>query len=307
MNRLLIVPILLWAGLSTHAQTDPAPSPLLGSESNADAIVENIEAPAADDNAPSNFTSSTALRRKKIVAKNGPYQGYHDNGELQFTAILKKSQLQGVFRSWYADGSICDSGKFVKDVPDGEWKGWYPDGKPRYTWHFSATKYFSLKNEMANQSRQKFFRIAQLPLYEGMQYFKTDYIFGQTTRTPRVLFRSKVLQNINFDPENVKMRVDRNTGSGSYIPPFAECLFHGSFISYYPDGRIREEGTYNNGMRDGLWEENATDGNKSRGIYFHGRKSGEWRTYTAKGKLLFMSRYNNAGVEIENYDFEAGE
>jgi antitoxin component YwqK of YwqJK toxin-antitoxin module len=307
MNRLLIVPLLLWVGLSTYAQTDvPLPSLSPGSDAVSEPAAADINI-AAEFNATSDNSGSEAFRHRKSLVKNGPYQGYHNNGELQFTAIVKKSRLNGVFKSWYTDGKICDSGKFVKDIPDGEWKGWYPDGKLRYTWHFSATKYFSLKDEMANQPKQKFFRIAQLPLHEGIQYFKTDYIFGQTTRTPLVMFRSKALENIHFDPENVKKRVDRNTITPSYIPPFAECLFHGSYISYYPDGRTREEGIYINGMRDGVWEEHARDGTKSRGSYFHGRKSGEWRTYNAKGKLLTMCRYNNSGAETDTHDFQASE
>ena len=240
------------------------------------------------------------------MVKNGPYQGYHENGELQFTTVVKKSRLQGVWTSWYPGGAVCDSGKFVKDVPDGEWKGYYPDGTPRYIWHFSANKYFSLKDEMMNQPKQKFFRIAQLPLHEGIKYIKTDYIFGQSTHTPAIMFRSKALQHKAFDPENIKKRVDRNTYTNTYIPPFPECIFHGPYVAYYPDGRIREEGLYINGMRDGLWEEQARDGKKSRGSYHYGKKSGEWRTYDKNGKVLSVKRYNHSGVETDSYEFQSG-
>ena len=160
---------------------------------------------------------------------------------------------------------------------------------------------------MSNQPKQKFFKIAQLPLNEGIQFYKTDYIFGQITRSPSVLFRTKTLEHSSFDPGNIKKKVDRNTETESYVPPFPECLFHGAFTSYYPDGRKREEGQYLNGMRSGLWEEYSRDGKKSRGAYYYGRKSGEWRTYNAKGRLLFMQRYNSTGVETDSYDFQAGE
>ncbi len=307
MNRLLIVPILLWAGLNAHAQSNVSPNAPVNLRDEGD-VSSSYSSFISDPGTEAEKESSVSNAfRKKSNIKNGPYQGYFENGDLQFTTIVKKSRLQGIWKSFYQGGSVCDSGKFVKDVPDGEWKGWYPNGKLRYIWHFSATKYFSLKDEMMNQPKQKFFRISQLPLNEGIQYFKTDYIFGQATRTPSVMFRGKTLQQKNFDPEMIKKRVDRNTNSNSYLPPFPECLFHGSFTSFYPDGKIREEGIYINGMRDGLWEEFSRDGLMARGSYHYGKKSGEWRTYDSRGKLLSYKRYNNSGVETGSYDFQAGE
>jgi antitoxin component YwqK of YwqJK toxin-antitoxin module len=304
MKRLLIVPVLLWAGMIAQAQTESPVQPQLSSPGsgdetiNGDIIVVSDASPFAETVPAEN----NAFRRKSLI-KNGTFEGYHDNGERLFTTNIKKSRMQGVWKSWYPDGTICDSGRFVKDVPDGEWRGWYPDGKLRYIWHFSSTKYFSLKSEMSNQPKVKFFRIAQLPLNEAIQYYKTDYIFGQTTRTPSVMFRSKTLEHKTFDPEHIKKKVERNTGTLSYIPPFPECLFHGVFASYYSDGRVREEGMYINGMKDGLWEEYARDGNKSRGSYHHGRKTGEWRTYDEKGKLLTMTHFNHTGVEVYSHEF----
>jgi antitoxin component YwqK of YwqJK toxin-antitoxin module len=307
MNRLLIVPILLWAGLTAHEQTFSYAHNLFATKDAVDLSSSYNDFVADPGTGMAKENSESNAFRKKSIIKNGTYEGYYDNGELQFTTIVKKSRLQGVWKSFYQGGAVCDSGKFVKDVPDGEWKGWYPDGKLRYIWHFSASKYFSLKDEMMNQPKQKFFRISQLPLHEGIQYIRTDYIFGQATRTPAIMFRGKTLHQKNFDPALIKKRVDRNTTSHSYLPPFPECLFHGSFTSFYPDGRIREEGIFINGMRDGLWEEYARDGKKSRGSYHYGNKSGEWRTYDEKGKLLSYKRYNNSGVETGSYDFQASE
>lgn len=308
MNRLLIIPMMLWSGLFTQAQQIVLPQILGASQ------IQVL------DNALTNGTVTTELsppalekvddvfsRRKKIIHKNGIYQGYHDNGELQFSANIKKHRLQGTWKSWYDDGSICDSGKFVKDVPDGEWRGWYADGTLKYIWHFSAGKYLSLKEEMLSQPKQIFFRIAHLPLQEGVKFFKTDYIFDATKHTPRVMFRGKTLNLKNFDPEDLKLRADKNTITDDYIPPFPECLFHGKFVAYYPDGRLKEEGRCINGMKDGLWEEHYVNGSKARGSYHYGKKSGEWRIYNAKGKLVSYKRYRSSGLVSDAFDFPGGE
>ena len=303
MKRLLIIPIMLWAGLCAHAQQ-------LLSTSAADSLAAS-ERLSTDMSDPLLKTDASEKRSsfnyRKTHRNHGIIQGYHDNGELEFYGSVKKNRLQGIWKSWYEDGTICDSGKFVKDVPDGEWKAWYPNGRLKYVWNFSASKYYSLKAEMLSQPKYSYFRISQLPLNEGVKYFKTDYMFSQTKRSPAIMLRGKALHLKNFDAGDVKKRVDRNTESETYLPPFPECLFHGNFISYYPDGRIKEEGVYINGMRDGLWEEQTTNGKKSRGSYHHGKKSGEWRTYSSQGKLLSYKRYNNSGTVSDAYEFGAGE
>ena len=305
MNRLLIISVLCCTVITSLEQTGTK-----------DEIKSGIRSDNEYYSSTTNFTDSVLFLdeeaenssiRRKASLKNGIYQGFYDNGEMQFSAMIRKNHLQGIWQSWYPNGILCDSGKFIKNAPDGEWKGWYPNGKLRYVWNFNATKYFSLKDEMANQPKQKFFKIAQLPLNQAIQYYQTDYIFGQRTRTPGIIWRSKTAQHQIFDPILLKSKVYKNTVINSYVPPFPECLFHGSFIAYYHDGRIMEKGNYVNGMRDGLWEEYSRDGKKSIGSYRYGKKNGEWRKYSAHGKLLTFQRFNASGIEKDSYDFSGEE
>jgi antitoxin component YwqK of YwqJK toxin-antitoxin module len=238
-----------------------------------------------------------------MAVKDGSYMEYYDNGNLQYSAIYKKNRLDGEWKSLYLSGMDCDSGRFIRDIPEGEWKGWYPDGRLRYTWHFSANKYFSLRNEMTSQPKYKLFKIAQLPFSEGITYLRTDYIFKQQAKTTFFMVRSRALESGSYEPSEMKSRVDNNTDTTTnfYLPPFPECLFHGSFITYYPDGRKREEGSYFNGLREGIWDEYKQNGMYSRGSYLHGKKSGQWRNYDSHGKVLSFTRYKNSGEAAESY------
>ena len=140
MNRLLIVPILLWAGMIAHAQSDVSPNTPIVTWDDGDvssSYSSIISDPGTD--AEKESSESNAFRKKSGI-KNGPYQGYFENGDLQFTTVIKKSRLQGVWKSFYQGGAVCDSGKFVKDVPDGEWKGWYPNGKLRLYMAFQCLR-----------------------------------------------------------------------------------------------------------------------------------------------------------------------
>src|SRR5262245_38410979 len=46
------------------------------------------------------------------------------NGNILYDAHVKNRKLHGSWQSWYENGYLCDSGTFVKGLPDGEWKHW---------------------------------------------------------------------------------------------------------------------------------------------------------------------------------------
>jgi len=233
-----------------------------------------------------------------------PYTAYHSNGTKKFTVSFRKNKLTGDWKSWYASGSICDSGRFVGNVPDGEWKGWYPDGSTRYKWHVSASKLKSLKDEILRQPKMRMFDISRKPVREAVKYYQADYLFRQPVERNGIAFRSQLVNAKAYDLPTIEKKVDHNTvKKDSYLPPFPEMLLHGEFTSYYPGGKLKEEGIYLNGLREGVWEEVLPDGKRNRGTYHHGFRSGEWRTYDSNGKLLSYSHYKSNGDVSETHEF----
>lgn len=229
---------------------------------------------------------------------------YHANGVQRVAANIKKNKLSGTWKSWFISGSVCDSGRFVGNVPDGEWKSWYPNGKTRVVWHFNARKLAGVKDELLKQPKNRMYVIAQKPVTEAVQYYRVEYWYGEQKTSP-VSLRSQLVSAPAFTREELLKRVDDNTVHAieKYRPPFTEALLHGNYTSYYPDGSLREDGVYINGMREGAWEEYATDGTRSRGSYRHNEKEGEWRTYDKKGKLLHFKRFNSRGEIVEQHEF----
>lgn len=245
----------------------------------------------------------TELLARKHV-ESGTYTAYHENGNKKFVVVQKKNKLTGAWRSWYASGMACDSGRFAGNIPDGEWKGWYPDGTLRYRWHLSSSKLVSLKDELLRQPKMKMFAISQKPVSEAVKYYQADHLFNQPTSRPKFTLRANLVHARAYDINSLEKKVDKNTSSDEYVPPFPEMLLHGEYASFYPGGKLKEEGLYINGLREGVWEEFTPDGQKTRGSYYHGYKSGEWRKYDRHGKLISYTRYKTNGDVSEEHKFD---
>ncbi len=250
-------------------------------------------------------TNSIHFRSHNI--DNSTYTAYHDNGIKKFFVVYRRNKMTGDWKSWYPSGIICDSGRFSGNVPDSKWVGWYPNGSIRYSWTLSASKLSALKDELLRQPKIKHFFISQKHVTEAVKYYQSDYLFKQPVTKSRVNLRANLVHLKTYDLHSIEEKVNRNTvESGSdYIPPFPEMLLHGEYTSYYQNGKIKEEGVYINGLREGVWEEHTTVLDKSRGSYLRGYRSGEWRTYDQRGKLLYFTLYKNGEV-IETYEFSSG-
>jgi antitoxin component YwqK of YwqJK toxin-antitoxin module len=253
----------------------------------------------ADNNAPELVSGSV-----RGSVDNDPYIAYHENGNKKFFVVFKKNRITGDWKSWYPTGMSCDSGRFTGNAPDGVWKGWYPDGSLRYTWNVSAAKLSALKDELLRQPKIRQFAISQKHVADAVKYYQSDYLFKQAVKRHKVSFRSNLVHTKTYDLNSIEQKVNQNTveANSGYVPPFPEMLLHGEYASFYPGGKIREEGIYINGLREGVWEETGLDGARNRGSYFHGYKSGEWRSYDKQGKLRLFTQYKNGEV-VEKYDF----
>lgn len=229
---------------------------------------------------------------------------YHENGVQQVSANFRKNKLSGTWTSWFVSGAKCDSGRFTGNVPDGEWKSWYPNGKTRVVWHFNAKKLAAVKDEILRQPKNRMYAIAQKPVSEAVQYYRVEYWYNEASSSSTFTTRANLVSTPGITKEELLKRVDANTVNAieKYRPPFSEALLHGNYTSYYPDGAVKEEGVFINGMREGAWEEYEADGVRWRGNYRHNRKEGEWRKYV-RGKLQSFLRYNSRGEVVESHDF----
>jgi len=77
-----------------------------------------------------------------------------------------------------------------------------------------------------------------------------------------------------------------------------ETLPEGEFVSKYPNGVIKAEGTVLNGKRSGLWTAYHSNGNKqSENEYKAGVLFGKTVVYHANGQVMYIGYYKNGQYE----------
>ncbi len=85
-------------------------------------------------------------------------------------------------------------------------------------------------------------------------------------------------------------------GSLSSLGGF-ELVESGYWKYYYPDGKINQEGEYQNGRKHGLWRHFYEDGTiKKEGSYNFNQPNGNWNIYDSSGKLDSVYRYSGGKI-----------
>ena len=211
----------------------------------------------------------------------------HLNGKILYDAHVKNRKLHGSWQSWYENGFRCDSGTFVKGLPDGEWKHWDINGRLVALRTYSADKFHRINNELVRYNPRRI-AFPLTALYHknkraALRYLRASYSFASAARKKQGL----TLQQL----------ITANVTPGTeYQPLFDQSLHHGLYINYFTTGIAKDSGYYENGLRHGLWiHRDAPDGNTERGSYEHGTRVKGWRTYDRNGQLLSIIHYNSKG------------
>ena len=236
--------------------------------------------------------------------REGTAVGYYLSGKTQFIVNFSKDALHGQWRSFYESGQICDSGAFYRNIPDGEWVSYYENGQPQMTVQFNAKKLIQVREEM-----RRLYRPAPIitsstgtPTFRGMGTLRGQqaYLRGQYLNLQQAIRPTALVGR--FRGISLKRKIDLNTVQHFpfYAAPYDECLIHGLYKSYFPDGKLKDSGYSHNGMKTGVWQEyDAVQKTMSRGFYKKGMRRDEWKYYNDDGKFVFLRRYNKFGKEKE--------
>jgi antitoxin component YwqK of YwqJK toxin-antitoxin module len=235
--------------------------------------------------------------------RDGEAIGYYPSGDTQFVVNFYRDALDGEWRSYYENGQLCDSGNFYKNMPDGDWISYYENGQPQMVVKYSARKLIQVKEEMRRMFRPTSLTGSSTVRFRGtgairaqQEYMRNQYQYLQQAILPASIVG-------RFKGLSLKRKIDLNTTQRFpyYAAPYDECLIHGLYKSYFPDGKLKDSGYSINGMRTGVWQEYTPDNKTmSRGFYKKGFKRGEWRYYNTEGKFIYLRRYNKFGKEKES-------
>lgn len=74
---------------------------------------------------------------KDLTIKDGPYVLYHPKKIKAVEGYYAKNLSTGIWRYWYVNGQIKDSGQIINNQLSGLWKSWYENGNLQMEIHYS--------------------------------------------------------------------------------------------------------------------------------------------------------------------------
>ncbi len=234
---------------------------------------------------------------KYTLPKKAAITGYFKEKKL-YSGTTRGHQLNKQWQSWYANGNPCDSGTLIRGIPDGIWKTWDSEGRLTSLRTYDAGKFQRIKSEMIRYNPRMaswyLLKIYQRNKKQATNYLQAGYSYSFSGhRGYHLSLQQSVEENIT--PGNV------------YHPVFDDCLHHGLYINYYPNGLAKDSGYYKNGLKDGFWLHRQADRSFVTGAYKNGVRNGDWKTYAATGKITGIILYSRNGEEEWRRQIGSGE
>jgi antitoxin component YwqK of YwqJK toxin-antitoxin module len=235
--------------------------------------------------------------RREYGADGNVEKAYlYKNGVIAGEGIVKDDgNRDGPWKDFYAGGSLKAEGNYVNGIQTGEWKYYHQNGKIEQTGRFG-------KQGKYEGTWKWYFDNGQLLKEENYRNGLRDGVSAEYDETGKVIEEGEFV-NGNEDGPWFELTGDnfiRGTyrdgqRSGMWYNFYLDrtetktdsiCYFKGSFIDDNP-----------NGKHIYYWENGKV---KDEGSYVNGRKEGDWYKYNFDGTLFMVITYKQ-GVETR-YD-----
>lgn len=90
--------------------------------------VKKMDVAVTADTIQSTFSFAFA----KDTVENGEEIKHYTNGVIQMRGMMKNGKRNGLWKSWYEDGSPWSESTFENGIKTGKTTTWYENGKKRY-------------------------------------------------------------------------------------------------------------------------------------------------------------------------------
>lgn len=203
--------------------------------------------------------------------RDGFWKDFYPDGSLKAEGNYDNGKQTGAWRYFHPNGKIEQAGKFNKQgKPDGAWKWYFDSGRLLKEENYRG----GLKDGMSTEYDETGKVIEEGEFVNGnedgpwFELIGDSYIRG----TYRDGLRNGMLYNFFLDSDSVKTD--------------SLCSFKGNFIEDNPDGK-----------HTWYWENGKV---KDEGSFIMGKKEGEWYKYNFDGTLFMIITFKQ-GVETR-YD-----
>ena len=221
-----------------------------------------------------------------------PYSGgtftLHSNGKKKSEAILKNGLLNGKMKGWYPNGQKATEVNFQNGKMHGLKIGWHSNGKKATEAHFKQGKQHGVEKEWYSSGEKwekKNYKNGKLDgewiiwNENGTKFQESTFDYGKQLSFKNWNKQGKLETSLNetdFTPvgtANFAELEEREDGlhyKRGDKNPYSGKVYESNFI-----GRKTAEGSFKNGLKDGLWIEwESTDQRKSQRHYKGGKLHG---------------------------------
>lgn len=220
----------------------------------------------------------------------------YNNGNVTGEGIIKEDGVKdGHWKEYYADGHLRAEGDYKDDRKTGGWKYYYPDGKLEQEGKYTASGKYTGKWKW-------YFPSGALMLEEEYAGGQKDGMHIEYDTTGKTVEEGEFVKDLEDGPwfsisgdflERGTYRDGLRTGKWvSYGLEMKDSkadsilLFSGNFVEDNPDGKLYY-----------YWDNGKL---KEEGLYIMGKKEGDWILYNYDGTPFLAITYKN-GIETK-YD-----
>jgi uncharacterized protein len=203
---------------------------------------------------------------------NGVYQSFYEDGSLKTEESYLKGKKQGVYKQFFPNGRLLYEMDYVNNELDGQWIEFYTNGDTSEISQFSegflegvSVTFFP---DQALKSIGKF--------HAGEKAEKWLYYNEYEELTLQESYDST--GELMLTEEFVDSRLYEEIG-------WKGGLFHGEYTLFFPNGEINEFQVYANGKANGSYYEGDSIGNPLiKGRYKYDVKDGLWEYFLSDAK-----------------------
>lgn len=250
---------------------------------------------------------------------DGETRSYSHAG-LEYVTAYKNGDLDGLYKKYYSNGQLSDSGLYAKGKQEGEWRTWFANGRLKSISHFlhdqndgEQIEYFD-NGELSRTHTDKAGKIIGIlkdydddgKLYsivtyangniQKAQYFdKTGKQISESAADHKGIHIVTWLpdgskrSDLDYDAKGYRSRSSiyyYENGAVSEIEPYVDGVEEGPDSSFYLTGRKSSVTTYSGGKKEGYHQTWYPNGQTHEEGWYTGDKAqGNWLTYDEMGTL----------------------
>jgi antitoxin component YwqK of YwqJK toxin-antitoxin module len=197
-----------------------------------------------------------------ISIKEGKYELYYNNGELQEKGEYENDEKHGKWRTYYEDGSLKTKEEYEFGVKTGTYKFYDNKGVLRVNENYTVVPY---GEKLVSKKHGKCKRYYE----NGVLWVAEEYKEGKKINDDITYFKNGALYLLrSYDDEgNIFGLQQKFNEDGSVLYSYniiatsPKYQYDGAYILSHNNGQVRINGNYKNGLRHGKWVEYYENGN----------------------------------------------